>query len=77
MSKAKFKAGKRIESIGEFEQCPNAWYKLRGRTVHRSFLMSQQYRTLFWMIMRGELYEAEYTPEAWDALMRDLEKKEK
>lgn len=63
MAKAKYKTGKKICSISEFDACEKLWYKWRGRTVHRSMLISQQYRTLLNWIISGMLYEAEYIDE--------------
>ena len=59
MSKSMYKQGKRIESISEFDQCESRWYKWNGKTVHRSVLMSLQYRTLLGAIIRGFIYIAE------------------
>jgi hypothetical protein len=59
MSKAKYKQGKQICSISDFDQCEKQWYKWNGKTVHRSVLMSLQYRTLLGVIMCGRLYEAD------------------
>ena len=59
MSKAKYKQGKQIRSIAEFDACENKWYKWNGTTRHRSALMSLQYRTLLNTILSGRLYTAE------------------
>ena len=59
MSKAKYKQGKQICSISQFDQCEKLWYKWNGKTTHRSVLMSLQYRTLLHTIMNGRLYEAD------------------
>ena len=59
MSKAKYKQGKRISSIAEFDACENTWYKWNGKTAHRSVLISLQYRTLQLTIEGGRLYTAE------------------
>lgn len=59
MSKAKYKQGKQIRSIYEFETCESRWYKWNGRTRHREVLTSLQYRTLLNTIMSGRLYAAE------------------
>lgn len=59
MSKAKYKQGKQIRSISEFDACENKWYKWNGRTRHRSVLISLQYRTLLNTIISGRLYTAE------------------
>ncbi len=59
MSKARYKQGKQICSISEFDTCKSDWYKWNGRTKHRSVLMSLQYRTLLNVIVSGRLYAAE------------------
>ncbi len=57
--KAKYKQGKQICSIAEFDACESTWYKWNGSTRHRSVLMSLQYRTLANTIKAGRLYIAE------------------
>ncbi len=63
MTKRKFTQGRRILSTMEFERCASDWYILKRhtshKTVHRSFLISWQYRYLHDVIERGELYIAE------------------
>ena len=63
MSKARYKKGKRICSISEFDTCKNIWYKWNGKTIHRSFLTSLQYYTLWNDINNGRLYTAELIDE--------------
>ena len=57
--KPKYKQGKRICSISEFDACESTWFKWNGKTSHRSVLMSLQYRTLLGLITRGFIYIAE------------------
>ena len=64
MSKARYKQGKRIYSISEFDTCESLWYKWNGRTTHRSVLISLQYRTLLNTIIGGRLYTAELIDKA-------------
>ena len=64
MSKPKYKQGKRICSISEFETCESFWYKWNGKTTHREVLISQQYRTLLNTINSGRLYTAELINKA-------------
>ena len=64
MSKPKYKQGKRICSISEFEACESLWYKWNGKTRHRSVLISLQYRTLLNTINNGRLYIAELIDKA-------------
>ena len=59
MSKTRYKQGKQICSISEFDTCESLWYKWNGRTRHRSVLISLQYRTLLNTIISGRLYTAE------------------
>lgn len=63
MSKRKYKRGKLIRSVAEFEKCESAWYIVyfgttRPKTIHRSFLESWQYRTLKNFINKGEVFIA-------------------
>lgn len=59
MTKAKYKTGKKIRSISEFDASEKLWFKWNNRTVHRSMLISQQYRTLLNWIKRGMIYECD------------------
>ena len=66
MSKPKYKQGKQIRSISEFDECPSLWYKWNGKTTHRSVLISLQYRTLLNTIIGGRLYVADMRGEKDD-----------
>lgn len=59
MSKPKYKQGRKICSIAEFENCKSRWYKWNGKTRHRAALESLQYHTLDMTIKGGRLYTAE------------------
>lgn len=59
MNKTQYKQGKQICSISEFDTCESLWYKWNGKTIHRSFLISLQYRTLLNTIISGRLYTAD------------------
>ena len=59
MSKAKYKQGRQIMSVSDFESCENRWYRWNGKTRHRSALESLQYHTLDMTIKGGRLYTAE------------------
>lgn len=63
MTLPKYKFGKQIRSISEFDQSECKLYRVKFgkcyRTIHRSFLISWQYRTLLIWIERGWVYEAE------------------
>ena len=63
MSTRKFKKGKRICTISEFDQSEHKFFMMNGKTVHRSFLMSMQYRTLLLTITNDRLYEADPVEE--------------
>ena len=67
MSAKKYKQGKRINTIAEFDQSEKMYYIVHFgstvRTRHRSFLMSLQYRTLWKFIFNGMIYEAERVEE--------------
>ena len=59
MSKPMYKKGRRIESVSDFDQCESLWYKWNEKTVHRSILISLQYRTLLNAIIGGRVFVAE------------------
>lgn len=63
MTQPKYKIGKQIHSVAEFEQSDCTFFKVRFgnnlKTIHRGFLISWQYRTLLIWIERGGVYEAE------------------
>ena len=59
MSKAKYKQGKQICTISDFDNNGKRWYKWNGKTTHRSVLISLQYRTLKGFILNGMIYEAD------------------
>lgn len=65
MTQPKYKKGKQIHSISEFDQSECKYFKVyfgdknSEQTKHRSFLISWQYRTLLTWIQRGWVYEAE------------------
>lgn len=67
MSKPKYKQGKLIKSISDFDKNTSKFYRVdfgeRTRTLHRSFLISWSYRTLKNFIDRGCIHEAEMTEE--------------
>ena len=66
MSKAKYEAAEIICSVAQFEQSESDWFKWRGKTTHRSWLISLQYRTLKGIIDGGVLYEAKLKQEVTD-----------
>lgn len=63
MSKSRYRTGKKINSISDFDKSESRWFKVNfgrnTRTIHRSFLMSWQYRTLLNFIIHGRVFEAE------------------
>lgn len=69
MSKRKYGLGKQICSISDFDHSENKFYIVyfgptNPRTIHRSFLISWQYRTLLTWIVRGWVFEADFIKEA-------------
>lgn len=68
MSEKKYKRGKPIRSISEFDQSESKWFivyfgRTNPQTKHRSFLISWQYRTLLDFINKGFVFEAERKDE--------------
>ena len=59
MSKPKYKKGKKIKSISEFEKSTCNWFKWYNATRHRKVLECLQYRCLKQFIKSGCIYEAE------------------
>lgn len=63
MSKSKYKQGKRIYSMLDFEESDNDWFKVNfgnhTKTVHRAFLLSWQYRLLKQFIDNKRVFIAE------------------
>ena len=60
----KYKRGKQIKTVGEFEQSNATFFWVlfgqnTERTVHRAFLISWQYHTLELFIKRGWVFEAD------------------
>ena len=65
--KAKYKRGKMIESVADFEKSTATFYKVRfgneERTRHRGFLISWQYHLLKNFIDSRRIFEAVPTDE--------------
>lgn len=59
MSKSKYKQGRQIVSISDFDQCESLFFKWNGKTVHREVLFSLQYRILFNAIKHNRVYIAD------------------
>ena len=61
MSKPKYKQGKQICSMADFEKSECLYFKVKFgnkiQTKHRAFLISWQYRTLKMFIDRGWVFE--------------------
>lgn len=68
MSKRKYKPGRRIRSIADFERSKHKYYIVKFgniyKTLHYSFLISWQYRTLEKYICMKLVYEAERIEDA-------------
>lgn len=63
MSKPKYKQGKLIKTVADFSKSNSMWFKVnfgnKPKTVHRSFLISWQYRLLEKFINHGRVFEAD------------------
>lgn len=64
MSKPKYKQGRRITGIDDFDKCDSLFYKVcfgnnTVKTIHRSFLISWSYRLLHDFIQLGRVYEGD------------------
>jgi hypothetical protein len=59
MSKAKYKQGRKIESVADFEKSKCTYFKVHGKSTHRAWIESWQYRVLKNFINAGVIYEAE------------------
>lgn len=58
--KRKFKAGNKIRTVAEYESSAQFlnYFMVHGRTTHKAWIESWQYRTLKLTIGSGALYEA-------------------
>ena len=67
MSKPKYKIGRQICSIAEFDDSDSRFYIVffgsKPKTLHKSFLISWQYQLLRRFIVNGKVYEAELIAE--------------
>lgn len=63
MPKPKYKKGKQICSMADFEKSECLYFKVKFgdkfKTKHKSFLISWQYRTLLNFIRSGRVFEAD------------------
>ena len=57
MSKPKYKLGKKIETVADFEKSTCTFFKVGTKTTHRAWIESWQYRLLKEAIKRGILFE--------------------
>jgi len=64
MSKPKYRQGKQITSIAQFEKSESLFFKWRGKTLHRGFISAWQYHYLQSQIRQGVLYEADFIEES-------------
>ena len=59
----KYKRGKQIKSVAEFEQSKSKWFWVlfgnKEKTIHFGFLISWQYQLLYKFIRNGWIFEAE------------------
>ena len=63
VSKPKYKIGKKIESIADFEKSTCTFFKIGIKTYHRGWLESFQYRVLKNYISSGNVHEADLIEE--------------
>lgn len=59
MSKAKYKQGRKIETVADFEKSKCTYFKIYGKSTHRAWIESWQYRVLKNFIQLGAIYEAD------------------
>lgn len=61
--KAKYKKGRKIVSVGDFERSSSTFFRVlfggKERTIHGGFLESWQYHTLHSFIHGGCVYETD------------------
>lgn len=61
--KRKYRRGRRIRSVGEYEKSPAMFFRVlfgdTERTIHRGFLSAWQYHVLEAFTHRGWIWEAE------------------
>lgn len=63
MSKPKYKIGKKIETVAEFEKSACTFFMIGIKTYHRGWLESFQYRVLKNYISSGNVHEADLVEE--------------
>lgn len=68
MSKPKYKQGRKIESVADFEKSKCEYFKVYGKTTHRAWIESWQYRVLKNFIKAGAIYEADFIEGGKDVL---------
>jgi hypothetical protein len=68
MSKAKYKQGRKIESVADFEKSKCTYFKVHGKSTHRAWIESWQYRVLKMFIQSGAIYEADLIEGEKDVL---------
>ena len=59
MSSRKYQKGKQIRTIDEFANSKKTFFIWNNKTRHRGVIESLQYRTLYFTILYGRLFEAE------------------
>lgn len=68
--KAKYKRGKKIQSIADFENSKATYFRVlfgnKEKTLHHAFLESWQYHTLNLFIRNGWVFEADPIKEEKD-----------
>ena len=68
MSKPKYKQGRKIETVADFEKSKCTYFKVHGKSTHRAWIESWQYRVLKMFIQSGAIYEADLIEGGKDVL---------
>lgn len=63
MSKPKYKQGKQVTSVAQFDESETRFFKWQNKTLHRGFITAWQYHFLKMQIEQGKLYEADFIEE--------------
>lgn len=63
MSKPKYKQGKQVTSVAQFDESEARFFKWHNKTLHRGFITAWQYHFLKVQIECGALYEADFIEE--------------
>ena len=73
VSKPKYKLGKKIETVADFEKSTCTFFKIGIKTYHRGWLENFQYRVLKNYISSGNLHEAYLIESKKKDIYRDIQ----